>query len=437
MVRTADKPGPLDGLTILRFAHAFESGGGVEQHLYDLNRVLGQRNRIVTIQMQLTANSSATECVDKRLGDSRLITVPLFISKPPSVAEEIGGIFETKPREILERALDMAVRTPAGNRLLARSLLGWRKVPGRALDVQGAGRIAEELIDRWKVDLVVLHASGGSDTSEIIDVVRAKGLPICLVHHFANRRLWGVSMRQQLADVDAVGLASAVDVPSYLKGNFWNLSDAVDTDFFSRERASPVPRAVERPVLYAPGRVTPEKGQMDVLTVAGMLLEKGVKPSVVFAGRTDSSEFLEDLKKKAKEFGLEGSVIFLGPLSLAEYRDWFCVADVMLMPTRHHEGMPRTLIDSQAMMVPPVVYDIGGTREGVQHGKTGFLVQRNNTREMAQKVADLLGEPHLRSQMAHDGRAYVEDQFSLTAFAKRHESFYLSVLENASPQRSE
>lgn len=48
--------GCLDGLTIFRFARAYEEGGGVEGHLADLNRILSVRNRITTIQMQLTAD---------------------------------------------------------------------------------------------------------------------------------------------------------------------------------------------------------------------------------------------------------------------------------------------------------------------------------------------------------------------------------------------
>ncbi len=49
-----DGSGKLNGMTILRFAHISEDlGGGVEQYLHDLNRVLLKRNRMTIIQTYL------------------------------------------------------------------------------------------------------------------------------------------------------------------------------------------------------------------------------------------------------------------------------------------------------------------------------------------------------------------------------------------------
>ena len=50
-------PNSLDGFTILRFAHAYESGGGVEQHLEDLDRMLLNRNKLNILRMYLSKTS--------------------------------------------------------------------------------------------------------------------------------------------------------------------------------------------------------------------------------------------------------------------------------------------------------------------------------------------------------------------------------------------
>jgi len=66
--------GPLDGVTILRFAHAYGSGGGTERYLDDLNRALLARNAMTIVQIQL---SHASVPADRRIYWSR--SVDLFV----------------------------------------------------------------------------------------------------------------------------------------------------------------------------------------------------------------------------------------------------------------------------------------------------------------------------------------------------------------------
>ena len=421
--------GVLDGMTILRYAHAFESGGGVEQHLADLNRALGSRSRLTTIQVQLTRDADRLGETEERVGNSVLMKVPLLVpsEEPRSQKAEAESSFGATAKRV---GLDALLFSRWINRFGMRCLLGWRRVPRRPGEPEGARAKVQELLERFGVQLVVLHTSGGADASEVIEVARRMGIPLLLVHHFSNDRLGGVSLRQQSNLVECVAGASSIGVPAYLRGSFRNLSDAVDTDFFRRECAETRCAPGALPVLYAPGRLVPEKGQADVLEVASILKHCGIRVRVVFAGRADMPAFIERLAQLAREKGLSDSVQFLGPLSMAEYRNWFTAAQVTLMPTRHHEGMPRTVIDSQAMGVPPVVYEAGGMREGIIDGETGLLIKAGDVQGMASAVEKLVRDVELRKRMAVAGRKFVEERFSLTAFAQRHEDLYLEVIRH-------
>jgi glycosyltransferase involved in cell wall biosynthesis len=424
--------GCLDGLTILRYAHAFDTGGGVEQHLADLNGELSRRNKLTTIQMHLTSDASRLAETEECIGRSRLIKVPLFVAESPSAGEAAspGGMTVLRKR-LQAAALNLLLFSPKLNAGFVRSVLRWRKIPVRRGEPVGAGMKSAKLFQRFKVDLVVLHTSGGADASEVLCAARQSGVPVVLVHHFSNDRLGGMSMRQQTMLAEAVGGASLVGVPAYLGKRFTNLSDAVDLEFYHPRNACPLPQRVPVPVLYAPGRITPDKGQMDVVKVASLLKQRGLPTTVVFAGRVDCPKFEASLRAAVAKEGLTGSVEFIGQLSREQYRDGFGAAYMTLMPTYHHEGMPRTLIDSQAMKAPPIVYDIGGTREGVKHLETGFLVRLGDVNAVAQAAEILLRDANLRAKMAEAGRRFVEHQFSLNAFAGRHERFYLAALKPA------
>ncbi len=420
--------GRLDGLTILRFARAYEEGGGVEGHLADLNRILGSRNRITTVQMQLTADPLRVAPTERRDGSSRIVIVPLLVrgsgpGLPGPRAGSSAWLFNAK-----NAALACLLPTQRANALAMRRLSPLRAIPRRGGEAEGAGAKAGELLRQFNIDLVVLHACEGGDTAAIIEVAAAAGVPVAIVHHFSNHRLGTFSARQQVIHAAGIGGASAVGMPRYLRGVFRNLSDGVDTDFYSRTRARPIQPDGPGPYIFAPGRVTPEKGQADVLEVAHRLRQRGLRPRVVFAGRSDNPAFEASLHALVAERGLSDAVTFVGGLTLDEYRNWYHGAAVMLMPTRHDEGMPRTLIESQAMEVPPVVYDIGGTREGVRNGETGVVVKRGDIDGMADAAERLLRNPDERQAMAKAGRRFVQSSFSLAALAERHEQFYADVL---------
>lgn len=424
-----DKLNQLDGLTILRFAHAYESGGGVELHLRDLNQGLSRRNTLTTILVHLTKDQASSGERIELISESKLIKIALLSAYHEPGAEHTGNQSRGKfLHRWLGCALNFALFSFVLNRLFVRVFLRWHQVPARSHNASHAGPTVTALIQRHRVDLVVLHTNGSADTSEVIAAAQRANVPVAAIHHFSNHKLGDVSVRQQMAEVSIIGGASSVDLPFYVKRRFTNLSDAVDLDFFRVEHAEPVPVDFSIPLLFAPGRLTPDKGQMDALQVAAKLHRRGIKNTLVFAGRVDDPAFENALRQKAEAEGISRFIHFAGELTLFQYRDWLAAAYLMLMPTRHHEGMPRTLIDAQAMHVPPIVYNIGGTPDGVRHGQTGFLVQNGDVTTMTAYAALLLEDHALRHRMAENGRVFVNARFSLDAFLASHERFYLDAL---------
>ncbi|HET7538015.1 MAG TPA: hypothetical protein VFJ90_16260, partial [Candidatus Didemnitutus sp.] len=267
--QATDPRGRLDGMNILRFAHAYDTGGGVELHLRDLNKGLAARNAFTTVLVHLSKDASPIAPPTETIGESQLVKVPLRATPGSSQAAHGGGHDDANSgRQSVLKAIDRLVPSPGLNRLFARSFLRWRRVPTRPGEAVQAGATTAELIRKYDIKLVVLHTSGGSDASEVISAARAANVPIALIHHFSNDRLGNVSVRQQTANVESIAGASAVGLPAYARAGFTNLSDAVDLEFFRKQNAQPVPVTFPTPVLFAPGRITPDKGQADALQVA-------------------------------------------------------------------------------------------------------------------------------------------------------------------------
>jgi glycosyltransferase involved in cell wall biosynthesis len=421
--------GRLEGVTLLRFAHAYESGGGLEQYLADLNLALGQRQRLTIVQIQLTTDRTQLHETEETIGATRLIKVPLWVPAE-SKHEAINGT-ANDTRENLKAALrNRLLFTPPVFRAFTKRYLRRWQPTRRAGEPSGAGEKFAELLVRFQIDLVVIHSSGGADAAEILSQAAHAKIPAVIVHHFANDRLKSLAIGQQSLQARGVGGVCGLAVPEYLQPQFTNLSDGIDTGFFRRQIARPVTRNSDDPVLFLPARLTPTKGQLDLIRAGGELLRQGLRFQIALAGRVDSNEFLKELQQEIIDAGLSDRVLFTGQLDAAGLRDWYATAAILAFPTRHHEGLPRILLEAQAMELPVVVHDIGGTSEGVQEGQTGFLVAVNDRPRLVQRLGELLRNPAQRQQFGQAGRRWIEREFSLDRLAERHESFYHHALNS-------
>lgn len=428
-IDSTSQEGQLAGWTILRYSQSHDSGGGgVETHLAELNRALCHSNRLTTIEIGLTSDPGRVGEREDALGQSRLVDVRLLGPSPDQFREDAPS---SAHQRLVVALLDAAFPTPALNALATRTLFRSRRVPWRTGEPRRAGERAAEVFDRRKVDLVVLHKAGGAASSAVLAEAEARGIPVVLVHHFSNHVLGGLSARQQVARVRGVGAASRIAVPRYLRGRLWNLSDAVDTTFFDPRRLKRPSGLPDGPILYAPARIAPDKGQADVLRVAEILRRRGVPVRVRLAGRVDVPAYADELREMVRREELQGVVEFLGPLTMEAYRDGYAGASLLLLPTVHQEGMPRTLLDAQAMGVPPLVYEAGGVREGVRDGETGFVLPPGDVEGMARVAEALLRDPARRLAVAQAGREFVETHFQPRNLAARHTAFYLAAVARA------
>jgi glycosyltransferase involved in cell wall biosynthesis len=230
---------------------------------------------------------------------------------------------------------------------------------------------------------------------------------------------------------DGVAGVNGLQVPRYLERRFVKLSDGIDTKFFSRAEARTIPDMPAEPIVLLPARVIREKGQLDLVRAAASLRDLGVKCSIVFAGRVGTQEFLNELRNEASRAGLTDSTRFLGAVSVEALRDWYAASSLVAFPTYHHEGLPRVIIESQAMGTPVVAYATGGVPDAIVTGTTGLLVPTGDITGLTKRLCELLSSKELRLSIAARGRQAAEQNFSLDALAERHEAFYLRIIANA------
>jgi glycosyltransferase involved in cell wall biosynthesis len=422
-------PGNLDGRVIFRFLHAFDSGGGMERLIDDMDHALLRRSAATIVRLHLGRNLEAPQRSTEEIGRGRLIRVALPCT---------GG-FESTYVDQPWRRFDwrMAFRRHVLHQpLLWRLLFSWwvqhRRLKPRPGEMIGAGAAFAGLAREFRFDLCVMHFFGSADADEVLRVARAHLIPVAFSNHYANDRFLHLAIRQHVRQSVGVGGMNGLQVPAYLQPGFVNLADGIDLDFFHPRHARLLNPAPSLPVLFLPARVLRSKGHWDVVHCARRLHDQGLPVHVAFAGRADSGRFVTELRTEVERLGLSSHVQFLGPCDPAQLRDWYHASAVTVFPTYHAEGLGRITIESQAMGTPPVAYATAGVAEGIRDGETGFLVPTGDLTALTTRVGTILRDPDLRQRMAAAGRAFVSETYSLPAFAARHEAFYGSCFRSRS-----
>ena len=141
-------------------------------------------------------------------------------------------------------------------------------------------------------------------------------------------------------------------------------------------------------------------------------------------GLTDS------LRVLAAELGLARDAFFIGRCS--RIAELLAVSDVCVLSSKA-EGFSNSILEYMAAARPVVVTDVGGAREAVAEGETGYLVEAGDDETMAARLISLLKEPERARLMGEQGRQTVEQKFSCAAQLKNTLSLYQKLLAEARP----
>jgi glycosyltransferase involved in cell wall biosynthesis len=96
--------------------------------------------------------------------------------------------------------------------------------------------------------------------------------------------------------------------------------------------------------------------------------------------------------------------------------------------TSDNEGTPVSLIEAQACNIPVISTDVGGVKDIVLEGETGFVVPKNDVKAFSEKLAFLIKNKKNREIMSQNGWKFVEEQFHYKTLVRNMENYYKELL---------
>lgn len=178
------------------------------------------------------------------------------------------------------------------------------------------------------------------------------------------------------------------------------------------------------------GRLEPLKGIDTLLQAMAHLRETAPDLShtivITIVGGTGDHRELERLRRTSCDLGISDRVSFLGPRSQDTLPHFYSAADAVIMPS-HYESFGMVALEAMACGTPVIASEVGGLAYLIQDGVTGFRVPSRDHEQLADKIAMLLTNPDLRTEMGYAAARYAT-QYAWDTIARQLDTVYHRII---------
>jgi glycosyltransferase involved in cell wall biosynthesis len=165
-------------------------------------------------------------------------------------------------------------------------------------------------------------------------------------------------------------------------------------------------------------RLQPVKGHRFFVEAAARVISKEPKAQFVLVG---DGPLKSDIEDQAAKLGLKGRVRLLG--DRADAAGLVASFDLLVLASLH-EGLPNAVMEAMAAGVPVVATAVGGTKELIADGETGYLVPPADSDALSERITFALANVADRSRVAAAGRRFISAEFGMGRMVKSVEKLY-------------
>jgi glycosyltransferase involved in cell wall biosynthesis len=139
-----------------------------------------------------------------------------------------------------------------------------------------------------------------------------------------------------------------------------------------------------------------------------------------------------NLKAQAQRLGLADKVVFVGRVPHAEVSRYYDLVDLLAYP-RHAMRLtelvtPLKPLEAMAQGHLLIASDVGGHKELIEDGATGFLFRAEDGEDLARKAMQALNLPDRGAAIRANGRRFVEQERNWDRSIANYKTIYGKAL---------
>lgn len=216
-------------------------------------------------------------------------------------------------------------------------------------------------------------------------------------------------------------------IKTELKGIFTgrthDIENPITGDFFSLNRLE----SDNKQILYV-GRLNQRKNIIGLLNVFAIVQNSIPNSQLRIGGSFDNEMYKSSCLNFVESHGLQKNVTFLGSIDRETLKEELIQASCVALLSRQ-ETAPIIIEEAMAVGLPVVASNICGIPWMVDEGKTGYLIDIDDTQIAAKRLITLLENNVLNKEMGIAAKKIAITRFHYLAVAKKTLDIYRNVIE--------
>ena len=166
-----------------------------------------------------------------------------------------------------------------------------------------------------------------------------------------------------------------------------------------------------------PGRLTHWKGQEKLIEAMNILIEDYNTSNfqvIVLGSDQGRKVYKKKLINLVQRYRLSQKIRFIEHCK--EMPLAYSLADVVVSASVEPEAFGRVSVEAQSMGKPIVASNLGGSKETIVKGKSGFLYKHDDPRELAKALYNVMGlDREALNFIGNEGRSNITKKYNVEA----------------------
>jgi glycosyltransferase involved in cell wall biosynthesis len=225
---------------------------------------------------------------------------------------------------------------------------------------------------------------------------------------------------RRVGDIIAISPYILSEYQGRTPARFHRVDNPIPDDYFNLA----APEVAGR-ILFA-GTISERKDPLTLLVALERVRRDAPAAHVRFAGRAIDPDYPRRVERFVAEHGLRQAAQFLGLLDVGALMAEYASCALLALPSRQ-ETAPVVILEAMAAGKPVVATDVGGARDLIEEGASGFIVPPAEPAPLAERIERLLGDDALRAAVGRRGKEIAWARFRRDVVADRYYAIYREV----------
>ncbi|HMD14675.1 MAG TPA: glycosyltransferase family 4 protein, partial [Bacteroidota bacterium] len=182
------------------------------------------------------------------------------------------------------------------------------------------------------------------------------------------------------------------------------------------------------PTILCMARLIRDKGIQHMIAAMPAILRAVPNCKLIIVG---DGNYRISLERLSTSKGLTSHIVFTGMADFMQLPEYFRLCSVFVNPTVQQNGYDLTMVEAMACEKVVISSNIGSTPTLIEDSVDGILFPTAHVHILADRVIQVLQDPHRRNEIGKRARHKVLNNFTLDQMVERTMTVYRTLLENS------